>query len=747
MNKLISTALVIVALCAALVPARAADPAPAPVPVIAESGYQTFKGAPFFLLSDAAYGSADIARVRMEVPGRDFAQSGLEQYGGVDVVVYRVPQPLEFLKKQRNLHRVDVTANYKGEGLINALSQLWNHWWRKSRMAFRRLFSSEARQAVTENQPSLATTPAIHKPAEFRHQRQYQPLKGFELVDQFRYPLWQAKAIEPPKEVKLQGSSSEFVQPNPGNVMIPVGKRAPGLYLIEAIIGEHRATTLVFVSNTMAITKVSANQMLVWTARRDNGAAVAGVDVNWTDGSGVLQSGTTASNGVLTLERGSPEHTYVMGEDADGGVFVSENFYYDSEIYNTKIYAVTDRPLYRPGDEVNVKFMAREFVSARVSQPAAAAPLALTVLDPAGTPILTQSLQLSPETGSEARFRLPALATAGGYELRFQYRDTQYGAAFRVADYVKPHFEMNIVPGKTDYKTGEKVKGRIELRYPDGKPVEKANLSLTLRAQQNTVVEGELRYSGQFPVDLKSQTLTTDGSGNADFELPEAKEPSRYILTVLASDGAAYRVKSTRELMIERSVSQFRLTAPRRFSKPGKAVRFAIAADGPAAARPVKWEMVQLEKQSRTEGALAANAAHWDVNFPGPGSYQLNMRDAQGNLVGATSHWVTGDGLKGTPGSVEIVLDRERYRPGETAEALLTFADPVDEALLTLERDKVESVSLLKTGADWVSATRVAPNQWRVRIPVKADYGQHHVLGRVHTSGRLRVPECWPADH
>ena len=31
-------------------------------------------------------------------------------------------------------------------------------------------------------------------------------------------------------------------------------------------------------------------------------------------------------------------------------MFISENFYYDSEIYNAKVYAVTDRPLYRPGE-------------------------------------------------------------------------------------------------------------------------------------------------------------------------------------------------------------------------------------------------------------------------------------------------------------------------------------------------------------------------------------------------------------
>ena len=41
------------------------------------SNYTTFKGEPFFLLSDASYGSVDEARVRLEVPGRDMGRMNL----------------------------------------------------------------------------------------------------------------------------------------------------------------------------------------------------------------------------------------------------------------------------------------------------------------------------------------------------------------------------------------------------------------------------------------------------------------------------------------------------------------------------------------------------------------------------------------------------------------------------------------------------------------------------------------------
>lgn len=687
------------------------------------SNYSQFKGEPFFLLADTGFGSTEEARVRLEVPGRDWGRSNLEAYGGADIVVYRVPEPLEFLKSQRNLHRVQVAGNYQGEGLANTLRYLWDSWWKQSRLAWRKLFSPEARRAVTGEQPGLATSPAIRRPTVFANHPQYKPLKGFDMVDSFRYPIWKAKPIEPPKGVQLDGSSSEFISTSSGNVMIPIGKRKPGLYLVEAIIGEHRATTLVFVSDTIAVTKVSSTQMLVWTARRDNGAAVAGTNVVWTDGTGVLQSGATGADGVASLERGSPEHTYVLAEDRSGGVSVSENFYYDSEIYNTKIYAVTDRPLYRPGDEVNVKFLARDFKSARVSQAAAQAPVGLTVFDPNGTPLMTQTLQLSPENGTETRFRLPEQASAGGYELRFSYQGGMYGAAFRVAEYIKPHFEIVVQPAQPEFKTGENVKGTIALRYADGKPVKDAALTLSLRSQQNTMVEGELRYSGLFPVDLKTVELKTDSKGNADFTLPPAAEPSRYVLTVLATDGAAYRVKTTRELLIARSASSYQLKAARPFSDPGQPVHFNLVADGKGAARPVSWEMVQLEQQTKTSGKFDPAARGWDVTFPTSGSYQLSLRDERGNLLAAASHWVTGAGVKTTPGSIEIVLDKPRYRAGETAEALVTFSAPADEALITLERDKVEQYGLLKGGASWFKATRVAPNQWRVRIPVQEEHG------------------------
>lgn len=675
-----------------------------------------FEGEPFFLLTDATFGSADRAQVRLEVN----APQALAQTGGVDIVVYRIGEPIEFLRRQRNLHRIQVDAAPAGEGLANTLTHLWDNWVVKARQAWQRLFSAEARRAVTAEAPQLKTPKALGAPSRFEEPRPFRPLPGLPVVDRFRYPLPWAKPIAPPKDLKLAGSSSEFIRPSEGNVFVPLGRRAPGLYLVEAIAGVHRATTLLFVADTVAITKVSGEQMLVWAAQRTSGAAVPGTKVLWTDGVGVLARGETDRRGLVALDRRGPEQTFLFGEDPQGGVFISENFYYDSEIYTAKVYAVTDRPLYRPGDTVQVKVVAREFRSARTSAALADGTMKLVAYDPAGQPVATQSLAFSGVHGGDAGFVLPDNAPAGGYELRLALHDGVYSAAFRVADYTKPHFEMLVLPDKADFATGEAVSGKLQLAYPDGRPVARARVSLSARAQQLTMVDGELDDSGAFPLKLKQLELETDGDGRAAFTLPAADQPARYILSALATDGAAYRVRTTREILVERGSTTLRLVADRQFSRPGEKVGFRIgpgrAEAASAPARAVRWEWLRLENRARESGPVSGDTLA--LAFAQPGSYTVSLRDERGRLLAAASHWVSGDGQKAPAGSIGIVFDRTRYRAGDTAEALVTFPQPTADALLTLERDRVEQAMPFGAPAGGIAIERLNPTQWRVRVPV-----------------------------
>ncbi|HBA8424767.1 TPA: alpha-2-macroglobulin family protein [Escherichia coli] len=610
--------------------------------------------------------------MRLEAPGRDYRRYQMEEYGGVDVRLYRIPDPMAFLRQQKNLHRIVVQPQYLGDGLNNTLTWLWDNWYGKSRRVMQRTFSSQSRQNVTQALPELQLGNAIIKPSRYVQNSQFSPLKKYPLVEQFRYPLWQAKPVEPQQGVKLEGASSNFISPQPGNIYIPLGKQEPGLYLVEAMVGGYRATTVVFVSDTVALSKVSGNELLVWTAGKKQGEAKPGSEILWTDGLGVMTRGVTDDSGTLQLQHISPERSYILGKDAEGGVFVSENFFYESEIYNTRLYIFTDRPLYRAGDRVDVKVMGREFHDPLHSSPIVSAPAKLSVLDANGSLLQTINVTLDARNGGQGSFRLPENAVAGGYELRLAYRNQVYSSSFRVANYIKPHFEIGLALDKKEFKTGEAVSGKLQLLYPDGEPVKDARVQLSLRAQQLSMVGNDLRYAGRFPVSLEGSETVSDDSGHVALNLPAADKPSRYLLTVSASDGAAYRVTTTKEILIERGLAHYSLSTAAQYSNSGESVVFRYAALESSKQVPVTYEWLRLEDRTSHSGDLPSGGKSFTVNFDKPGNYNLTLRDKDGLILAGLSHAVSGKGSTSHTGTVDIVADKTLYQPGELVNVELT---------------------------------------------------------------------------
>ncbi len=698
-------------------------------------------GVPFFLLTDSSYGSTEDARVRFEVSGG--GMDSLATANGVDVALYRVADPLDFLSRQKDLHRIDVAAAVREESLSNTLAALWSGWWDKARKVWQQLFASETRKAVTQVAPQLKTNKGPStgsKEPAFTDAPAFKPLPGMALAERFRYPVQFAKPIGPPEGLKLAGSSSDFKPPEKGNAYIPLGKLKPGLYVVEASVATHRAVTLLFVSDSVAVTKTASDQLLAWVAWRADGKPAAGSSVRWSDLNGTLASGKTDALGVAVFKHGAPQTSYVFGEDTGGGVFVSENFYFDSEIYNTKLHASTDRPLYRPGDEVFIKVYGREFTSAVQSKPLAAGSLGLTVLDAQGAPVHTGTLDYKPETGADTRFVLPSNATSGGYEIRLQRGEDIYTAAFRVQPYVKPHFEVLIQPGQASFKTGQPIEAKVQLNYPDGKPVKNAVLTLTARAQALTMVDGDLGYGGTFPVQLdNAQEIKTDGSGVAQVKLPAVKEPSRVVLEVLATDGAAQRVRGSKELLVERAAASYSLKPQRQFAAAGETVAWRFApVEGSATAPdsvPVQWIAIHQESQSKTEAAIPANSRELNLKLDRPGSYMIELRDKAGNITAASPFWISGGELKPPQGSIEIVFNQPRYKAGAKAKALVTFPVAVADALITLERDRVETYASMGQPGNLAAARKLNDRQWEVVIDVKGEFAPNITFSVAYVQG------------
>ncbi len=128
---------------------------------------------------------------------------------------------------------------------------------------------------------------------------------------------------------------------------------------------------------------------------------------------------------------------------------------------------------------------------------------------------------------------------------------------------------------------------------------------------------------------------------------------------------------------------------------------------------------------------LAANP--FTVNFDKPGNYDLTLRDKDGLILAGLSHAVSGKGSMSHTGTVDIVADKTLYQPGETAKMLITFPEPIDEALLTLERDRVEQQSLLSHPANWLTLQRLNDTQYEARVPVSNSFAPNITFSVLYT--------------
>lgn len=682
-------------------------------------------------MSDTTFSPNEIAKVRLEIRNNSYDKQNVKEYGGVDIGVYRVKDPLSFLKSQKNLHRITTKYNYNPKGLVsNALSYVWDSFYKKSRLAWQRILSFQARRSATETSEKFRQKPAHTYKTKFKHYKQFREIKGYELLEEFRYPVTEARPIEPAK-VELSGSSHQFGTAKPGNVYVPLGKLKSGLYLVEAIIGDHRANTLVFVSNSVLISKTSSKEVFMWTVSKDSGNPISNTKVLVSDGVGVLKKGSTDKDGVLKLNLKTPELVYFIGQDSDGGVFISENYYYDSEIYSEKLYTFTDRPLYRPGDKVSVKVIGRKFINSSTSEWLKQKTFKAMILDSAGTVLLTKNFKVNKvNAGGEFSFRLPSYAIPGGYTILLKDKLKSYTSEFRVSKYTKPHYNIDILFSKKKFKLGEKISGSLKLTYSNGKPVEYADIDLYVRRQKLNVIEGDRDAESLFPVKIDDLKLLSDSSGIAEFELPKVNVPSRYILSVKAKDSASFRVKATRELLVELNTPTFNIISDTLFSNIGEAVAFnleqRISLLGKGKASDLSWKAIRLEDQSENIGKITGNK--FEINFEKAGTYKILITNKEGNVVGGKPHIVKGKDLETLPGTVDIILDKEEYGLNDRVKAFINFSEPVENALITLERDKIEKYSIAGKGANWISVEKTSDKQWIAEIPVSQFFAPNVTL-------------------
>ncbi len=263
-----------------------------------------------------------------------------------------------------------------------------------------------------------------------------------------------------------------------------------GAYLVTATIdGGNESNIVVWVADTAIVRHPMQGRNLYFVADARNGNPIAAANLEFLGyRSERLSNGrrriavsnfaeTTDANGLaeppakdldrqkqwLAIARGPGDRLAYLGF---AGVWTGEN---NDQQYNAvRAYTITDRPVYRPQQDVKFKIWVRrsQYDQDNSSQFAGQA-IEVKIIDPRNEEVNKATLIADSFGGVEGSFFLPIDAALGVYRIQTDHG----GGAFRVEEYKKPEFEVTVQAPAEPIRLGETIQAKVEARYYFGLPV------------------------------------------------------------------------------------------------------------------------------------------------------------------------------------------------------------------------------------------------------------------------------------
>ena len=418
-------------------------------------------------------------------------------------------------------------------------------------------------------------------------------------------------------------------------------------------------------------------------------------------------------------------------------------------------YIYTDRPIYRPGQEVFFRAVLRNISGWQYS---AYEGESVTVkmtgeYDPNidGVPELGQmTLDVSRFGTISGVFTLAEDAQPGYYLLKVDELDYDASINFKVANYRKPEFEFNIGFGAEELQAGQDIQATVEARYYFGAPAGNLPVSWVLYSASdwfnlpggfqvgkinNSWLRWDWMYDGLGSL-YGMQILT--GSGRTDqscqlildFDWQDLSQRfdvealSTLTLEVTGMDESNFTISGRGGVVIHPADRYIGIRPEAWGVQAGSEAGFAI--------QTVDWEKQPIATQQLTAGfysvrwVLSEAASPYSystyapeytemasTNFgtdqkgsariaftpPDPGTYMLEVRGS--GAVSQVYVWVGGIGTTEWPNlpyqHLRLEADAENYQPGQTAKIFIP--NPFENgalALITVEQDRVQRADVVE---------------------------------------------------
>jgi uncharacterized protein YfaS (alpha-2-macroglobulin family) len=456
---------------------------------------------PFFSLhTSRTYATTDRARVWVNYRGVD----------SLDFRVYKVKDPVKFFRGLDNPHQVGEDEEEKvGETVkhkptfLERLRQFKSWGYGLVKTYVRAQLQNQSRKGFNQKFRPEEDDTSYRTPLSVADYARVSLLNPDQMVSSWRERL-------PPLEDVYDRR------------MISLGKREPGVYLVEAVNNDLRAFGLLIVTDIATVEKTSSDgSMLVYAVDRATGQPREGVrvqilqdqytvegakpseskgkqlsDVGATDGQGLLKfkllkrpaKDEEASEGDenVDADTASGQNPFLIMATAGENFAVSdlESFYFggggegDGEgggDQNFTGYIYTERPVYRPEQHVYFKGILRKRTDAGYKIPAGKT-VSVTVSDQTGANIYEQDLPLSTRGTFSGELDLPEETTLGNYNINASVGEDSASGSFDVEEYKKPEYKVKVTTPQAFVNTGQKTRFTVSANYFFGSPVTHATV-------------------------------------------------------------------------------------------------------------------------------------------------------------------------------------------------------------------------------------------------------------------------------
>ncbi len=308
--------------------------------------------------------------------------------------------------------------------------------------------------------------------------------------------------------------------------------RAPlaeiGAYVVEARAenSKESSSALVIVTETAIVQKLTPKKNLLWVVNARTGRPLAGQEVTAYvefrgHGKGqreVRSSHVTDQEGMLVIEAPEFFSNFAFLQTQGHGICIcplQRCHYGEPDRLSAQAFAVTDRPVYRPGSKVNFRVWVRDAANGQYQPPKSGMKLKVQIEGPYHRDEPMTIERLTDESGSvTGSIALGREASLGEYSLSVEglgrYR-SEAACKFTVEEYKRPEFEVTIQPPKTATRLGDVIAARVAARYYLGAPVAGGKVQYQVRRRPH-----RLRYA--IPRDW--DWLYGNGYGDYEYDDP-----------------------------------------------------------------------------------------------------------------------------------------------------------------------------------------------------------------------------------